>query len=209
MRAVEALRRIVRGSDRVGEISQGIANQSSLLNRKLDAVIEGLENQSQLLDAKLSAVIDGLAKQSKTNSVDPLIQALRSQTQLLAATLSAVTEGLDTRSQINQPTDKLEEVLRAQSQLLESKFSVVIQRMGNQSEAANEPLAEIAKTLGEIVELQKGQLVMHREQTEAIDELITTVKERDKRSPPPLLGASQRRRDAERASPVSACDPEE
>jgi hypothetical protein len=46
MNPVQTLRRVVRNSD---AIVQGIANQSDMINQKLDALIKGLDHQSKLL----------------------------------------------------------------------------------------------------------------------------------------------------------------
>lgn len=60
MRAVETLKHVMRNfanSPRLlAEIVQGMANQSSLMNEKLEALIQGLDNQSKLLNEKLHAI---------------------------------------------------------------------------------------------------------------------------------------------------------
>lgn len=137
MRAVEVLRRAVRNSDRLEEISQGIANQSDLLNRKLEEVIQGVSNlsQSDLLNRKLDGVIQGFLDQSG----------------VLNRRLDAAVQGFE----------------------------------------------NIAQLLSGIVELQKGQLVMHREQMEAIEELVATIKQRSERPAPSLVETSPQKSGAE------------
>jgi len=46
-------------------VTQGVANQSQLINLKFEKLIKGSENQSQLLDQRLGALVKGLDNQSK------------------------------------------------------------------------------------------------------------------------------------------------
>jgi predicted O-methyltransferase YrrM len=68
MKAVDALRRALCSADSAAESLRALvaacANQSDLLNRKLDQTIAGLDNQSDLLNRKLEQVIAGLDNQS-------------------------------------------------------------------------------------------------------------------------------------------------
>ena len=53
MKAVATLRRMVRNSDSttqlMAEIREGVANQSNLLNNKLESIRDGVANESILL----------------------------------------------------------------------------------------------------------------------------------------------------------------
>lgn len=128
MRAIEALRRLVRNSDRAEEIKQGIANQTDLLNGKLHSVILVVEKQTTHLGERLEAIREELTNQSA----------------LLNCRLEAMTEAR---------TAHLED-----------------QGIGN-------AFTELIGSLRDLIELQKGQLIMQREHTEAIDNLTAILKQ--------------------------------
>lgn len=63
-------------NDKLNETMSGVDGQTRQLCGKLDAVIEGLDNQSQLLNSKLEAVVLGLDHQSRriNEKLDTLIK---------------------------------------------------------------------------------------------------------------------------------------
>jgi ABC-type transporter Mla subunit MlaD len=59
MRLLRTLKRMVHNSDAT---VQGIANQSDLLNRKLEAIFVGIANQSDLINRRLEVLVQILDK---------------------------------------------------------------------------------------------------------------------------------------------------
>jgi Skp family chaperone for outer membrane proteins len=102
MRAVETFKRVLRNfasSPRlIAEIVQGIANQSSLMNEKLEALIQGSDNQSKLLNEKLHAIQRELEKMSL--NLTSIAELQKAQAELEKAQLvmqrdqAEATEGL-------------------------------------------------------------------------------------------------------------------
>lgn len=101
MRALEALKRVIGNSDRstqlVAELREGTANQSSLLNEKLNAVILGIENQSQSLNLMLEhlrEIRDGISNETKVmqEKMAQLVQGVANQSRLLNEKLSDLAQ---------------------------------------------------------------------------------------------------------------------
>lgn len=67
-KALKALKRVLRNSDAtvemLGQTVAGIANQTDLLNRKLEEIILGIANQTDLINRKLEEIILGIANQT-------------------------------------------------------------------------------------------------------------------------------------------------
>jgi predicted O-methyltransferase YrrM len=101
MKIVQVLKRMVLNS----EISQqllretvaGIANQSGLLNNKLEALIVGVANQSRLLNEKFGKTIEGLETQSELfgQRIEELIASTDNQSTLLNDKLMAIVHRQD------------------------------------------------------------------------------------------------------------------
>jgi len=98
IKIIEALMRNLRSADSAAEslraLVAGCANQSDLLNRKLNQVIAGLDNQSDLFNGKLNEVIAGLNKQSDllNRKLDQVITGLDNQSGLFNRQLDRLTE---------------------------------------------------------------------------------------------------------------------
>lgn len=98
IKIIEALMRNLRSADSAAEslraLVAGCANQSDLLNRKLNQVIAGLDNQSDLFNRKLNEVIAGLNKQSDllNRKLDQVIAGLDNQSNLFNRQLDRLTE---------------------------------------------------------------------------------------------------------------------
>jgi O-methyltransferase len=96
MGTVETLRRVVGNladsAQLTAQIVQGTANQSRLLNEKLEALIQGLDNQSSLLNEKLEALIQGSDNQSSVlnKQLEALIQGSDNQSKLLNELVQAL-----------------------------------------------------------------------------------------------------------------------
>jgi predicted O-methyltransferase YrrM len=98
IKIIEALMRNLRSADSAVEslraLVAGCANQSDLLNRKLNQMIAGLDNQSDLFNRKLNEVIAGLNKQSDllNRKLDQVIAGLDNQSGLFNRQLDRLTE---------------------------------------------------------------------------------------------------------------------
>jgi predicted O-methyltransferase YrrM len=96
MKAIEVLRRALGNLEAVttslAAIQQGIANQSDLLNRRLEEIIVGVDNQSDLLNRKLAEIITHVDRQSVllNDKIDQLATGLSRQSDLLRQSLGIV-----------------------------------------------------------------------------------------------------------------------
>jgi hypothetical protein len=123
MRALQALKRLIGNSDRstqlMAELREGTANQSSLLNEKLSAVILSIEHQSELLNARLNQ----LAAQGNNPHHRPEVFNSDAMLDLL--------RGI--RDGISNETNVMQEMM-----------TQLVQGMDNQSRLLNEKLSDLA-----------------------------------------------------------------
>jgi predicted O-methyltransferase YrrM len=91
MKVFEFIKRTVKGIDAT---AQGVANQSRMLNQKLEEIIAGLDNQSRLLNDKLEEVIEGTTNQSRllNDKLEELIEGMVNQSRLLNDKLMATIQ---------------------------------------------------------------------------------------------------------------------
>jgi hypothetical protein len=76
---------------------QGIANQSDMINQKLEALIQGLDNQSKLLNDGLKALVQGIQEiGDKMDAFTELQRAQRASTALLIDA-NQISEKIDRR----------------------------------------------------------------------------------------------------------------
>jgi hypothetical protein len=137
---VEALRQLVAGS----------ANQTDLLNRKLDEVTAGSAHQTGLLNGKLDEVIAGSANQTDLldRKLDGVIAGSANQTDLLNRKLGEVIAG--SANQTDLLNRKLGEVIAGsanQTGLLNRKLEEVIAGSANQTDLLNRKLDEVIASL--------------------------------------------------------------
>jgi hypothetical protein len=102
----ESRRRLFRARQLLAELVQGTANQSSLINEKLGAVLERVSNQSGLINDTLDAVIEGLSNQSGliNDKLGAVIKGLNHQSGLINDKLCAIidSQGAQLAVQRNQ-----------------------------------------------------------------------------------------------------------
>jgi hypothetical protein len=109
MRPFDRLRRFARNSDKstqlIEEIREGVSNQSSLLNDKLEALIEAIVNQSRTLDTRLGqlnreAERQSLLMETLSEKLEAIIQGIANQANLQNTKFNSVIEILDTQTTI-------------------------------------------------------------------------------------------------------------
>jgi hypothetical protein len=111
-----------------------------------------------------SGQFDRLAR-STEHHFSALLQAHDNQSQMLHEKLSALVLALDN-----------------QSDLLNQKLSALVQALDNQSELLNRKLDDIRSHGATALELQRAELVMQRDVTDAMHELSGSIK--GTKSPP-------------------------
>jgi hypothetical protein len=124
MSVLSILKRLIGNSDRstqlLTELRAGSANQSDLLNEKLNAIILGITNQAELFDARLRE----LAAQSREPGPQPapqpdatleLLRVIRdgisNETKIMQEMMAQLVQGVDNQSRL--VNEKLSERARA------------------------------------------------------------------------------------------------
>jgi hypothetical protein len=117
------LKRLIGNSDRssqlMAELREGTANQSSLLNEKLNAVILGVANQTELFNSRLKE----LATQRGAPRSEPL------QSDAALDLLRGIRDGISNETKVMQ--EKMTQLVQGvenQSRLLNEKLSELTQR---------------------------------------------------------------------------------
>lgn len=122
MRVLQILKRLIGNSDRsaqlLAELREGTANQSNLLNEKLNAVILGIKNQADLFNSRL--------KDLAAQGGNPRPEALQSDAVL--ELLRGIRDGISNETKVMQ-----------------EKMTQLVQGMDNQSRLLNEKLSELAR----------------------------------------------------------------
>jgi hypothetical protein len=125
MRMLTILKRLIGNSDRsaqlLAEVRAGTANQSSLLNDKLNAIILGIRNQTDLFNARLKDLpaAQGGGPWSEPAQTDAMLELLR-----------GIRDGISNETRVMQ-----------------EKMTQLIQGMDNQSRMLNEKLCELAQRI--------------------------------------------------------------
>jgi hypothetical protein len=124
MRAVSILKRLIGNSDRsaqlLAEVREGTANQSSLLNEKLNAIILGIRNQTELFNRGLKDLAaHGGVPRSESVQTDAVLELLR-----------GIRDGISNETRVMQ-----------------EKMTQLVQGMDNQSRLLNEKLSELAQRI--------------------------------------------------------------
>jgi hypothetical protein len=124
MRVVQILKRLIGNSDRsaqlLAEVREGTANQSSLLNEKLNAVILGIRNQTELFNTRLKDLApQGGGPRSESLQSDAMLELLR-----------GIRDGISNETKIMQ-----------------EKMTQLVQGMDNQSRLLNEKLSELTQRI--------------------------------------------------------------
>jgi malonyl CoA-acyl carrier protein transacylase len=118
------LKRLIGNSDRsaqlMAELREGTANQSSLLNEKLNAVILGVSNQTELFNSRL--------KELAAQRGDPRPETLQSDAAL--ELLRGIRDGISNETKVMQ-----------------EKMTQLVQGVENQSRLLNEKLSELAERI--------------------------------------------------------------
>ena len=121
MRALNVLKRLIRNSDSsaqiMAELREGSANESSVLNEKLNALLLGIENQSELLNTRLKELL------AQGGHYSP--EALQSDAAL--ELLRGIRDGISNETKVMQ-----------------EKMAQLIQGMDNQSRLLNDKLSALA-----------------------------------------------------------------
>jgi O-methyltransferase len=161
MGAVETLRRVVGNladsAQLTAQIVQGTANQSRLLNDKLEALIQGLDNQSSLLNEKLEALIQGSDNQSSllNEKLEVLIQGSDNQSSRLNEKLEALIQGSDIPSSLlNKQLEALIQGSDNQSRLLNE----LVQTLGHPSKLLNPELGSIHQSLACVTQRNQAEV---------------------------------------------------
>jgi methyl-accepting chemotaxis protein len=171
MRVIDVLRRLVHNSDNsakslseaaalldrilseTAEVTDGIAGQSDLINRKLSEAVAGITHQSDLINRRLSEAVAGISNQSEliNRGTAQAVAGITNQSELLHQKLSETVDGIqDISGRINTLVQTVE-------QLVSRIDSLFVSRMDS------------------LLELQKAEIVMQRDQAEAIDELAKVL----------------------------------
>jgi hypothetical protein len=124
MRVLAILKRLIGNSDRsaqlLAEVREGTANQSSLLNDKLNAIIHGIGNQTDLFNSRLKDLAaQGGGPRSESAQTDATLELLR-----------GIRDGISSETRVMQ-----------------EKMTQLIQGMDNQSRMLNEKLSELAQRI--------------------------------------------------------------
>ncbi len=127
MGVVQILKRMIGNSDRsaqlMAELREGTANQSSLLNEKLNAVILGLANQTELFDSRLKELAaQGNNSRGRPEAIekDAMIELLRgirdgisNETRVMQEMMTQLVKGMDNQSRLlNAKLSELAEKIR-------------------------------------------------------------------------------------------------
>jgi len=126
-------------------IVQGVANQSALLNQKLNELVASLENQSRLFSTKLEETILGVSNQSSllNQRLSEIAAILEYQSRLLTTKLDETILGVGNQSSLlNQRLSEIVAGLSAQSGLLNQRLSEIAAGVSNQSHLFNVKLEE-------------------------------------------------------------------
>ena len=125
MSVISILKRLIGNSDRsaqlLAELREGTANQSSLLNEKLNAVILGIANQTELFNARLKelAAAQGSTRQPAAPQPDATLELLR-----------GIRDGISNETKVmNEMMAQLVKGMDNQSRLLNDKLSELAQRI--------------------------------------------------------------------------------
>jgi hypothetical protein len=118
------LKRLIGNSDRsaqlLAEVREGTANQSGLLNDKLNALILGIKNQTDLFNTRLKDLAaQGGRPRSELAQSDAALELLR-----------GIRDGISNETRVMQ-----------------EKMTQLIQGMDNQSRMLNEKLSELAQRI--------------------------------------------------------------
>jgi hypothetical protein len=126
MSVVSILKRLIGNSDRstqlMAELRAGSANQSSLLNEKLNAVILGITNQTELFDARL--------RELAAQPGDPGPRPAAPQPDAALELLRGIRDGISNETKVMQ-----------------EMMAQLVQGMDNQSRLLNEKLSELAQKI--------------------------------------------------------------
>jgi hypothetical protein len=126
MSLISILKRLIGNSDRstqlMAELRAGSANQSSLLNEKLNAVILGITNQTELFNARL--------KELAAQSGDPGLRPAAPQADATLELLRGIRDGISNETKVMQ-----------------EMMAQLVQGMNNQSRLLNEKLSELAQKI--------------------------------------------------------------
>ncbi len=126
MSVLGILKRLIGNSDRsaqlLAELRAGTANQSSLLNEKLNSVILGIGNQTDLFNARLK---DLVARRG-----DPAARPEALQSDAALELLRGIRDGISNETRVMQEMMKQ-----------------LVQGMDNQSRLLNEKLSELAQKI--------------------------------------------------------------
>jgi len=152
MRIIDVLRRLTRNSDSsakslseavplINLVVSELSENSQLMNQRLAEAIAGIANQSELINRKLSEAVAGITHQAE----------------LVDRKLSQAIEGI-----ANQ-TDVINRRLM--------EVSIDFQNTTGRLNQLGQILEQLGVKLDSLVELQKAEIVMQRDQAEAMDEL--------------------------------------
>src|SRR4051812_40149465 len=152
MRIIDVLRRLTRNSDSsakslseavplINLVVSELSENSQLMNQRLAEAIAGIANQSELINRKLSEAVAGITHQAE----------------LVDRKLSQAIEGI-----ANQ-TDVINRRLM--------EVSIDFQNTTGRLNQLGQILEQLGVKLDTLVELQKAEIVMQRDQAEAMDEL--------------------------------------
>ena len=124
MQALNVLKRLIRNSDSsaqiMAELREGSANESSVLNEKLNAVLLGIENQSELLNTRLKELLAQGGHHSP--------EALQSDAAL--ELLRGIRDGISNETKVMQEKmAQLVEGMQYQSRLMNDKLSDLAQKI--------------------------------------------------------------------------------
>jgi hypothetical protein len=126
MRVLEILKRLIGNSDRsaqlMAEVREGTANQSSLLNEKLNAVILGIQNQTELFNSRFKELA------AQRGDAGTRAEALQSDAAL--ELLRGIRDGISNETKVMQ-----------------EKMTQLVQGVENQSRLLNEKLSELAQRI--------------------------------------------------------------
>jgi len=144
MRTISSVRRFVGNIEKIKEESrktnEGIANQSTILNDKLNEIRDGIANQSTVLNEKLGETREGITNQS-TILNDKLIEVregLTNQSTILNDKLGGVREGITNQSAIlNDKLIEIRDGITNESAILNDKLAEIVESLVNEQSNIN------------------------------------------------------------------------
>jgi hypothetical protein len=126
MSVIGILKRLIGNSDRsaqlMAELRAGSANQSSLLNEKLNAVILGITNQTELFNSRL--------KELAAQRGDPRPPPPAPPPDVTLELLRGIRDGISN-----------------ETKMMQELMTQLVQGMDNQSRLLNEKLSELARKI--------------------------------------------------------------